>query len=158
AALKKGFNSGRMFGPRFFFCGEMGLPENGPQRPTIERRGLDTIRKPEDARAIVKHLKDNDIDCIKLDENFSGRLFSAIAQAAHGSGMKVISHSLNAADSVQWGIDGIEHMVGVAVATAASPRAKEAVGHLRLEAGHKNSALYQRMEPLQFDRLIQDLV
>src|SRR5215813_750002 len=38
AALKKGFNSGRMFGPRFFFCGEIGLPENGPQRPTIERR------------------------------------------------------------------------------------------------------------------------
>src|SRR5262249_6666807 len=100
----------------------------------------------------------NDIDCIKLDENFSGELFSAIAQAAHASGMKVISHSLNAADSVQWGIDGIEHMVGVAVATAASPRAKEAVGRLRLEAGHKNSVLYQWMEPLQFDRLIQDLV
>ena len=158
AALKKCFNSGRMFGPRYFFCGEIGLQDaNAEQRPTVERRGLDTIRKPEDAPTIVKRLKDRGIDCIKLDENFSGELFSAIARAAHASGMKVISHSLNAADSIGWGIDGVEHMVGVAVATAASPRAKEAVGRLRLEAGHKNSSLYQWMEPVEFDRLIQDL-
>jgi imidazolonepropionase-like amidohydrolase len=158
AALKKGFNSGRMFGPRYFFCGEIGLQDaNAEQRPTVERRGLDTIRKPEDAPGIVKRLKDRGIDCIKLDENFSGELFSAIARAAHAAGMKVISHSLNAADSIGWGIDGVEHMVGVAVAAAASPRAKEAVGRLRLEAGHKNSSLYQWMEPLEFDRLIQDL-
>src|SRR5262245_35144304 len=158
AALKKGFNSGRMFGPRYFFCGEIGLPSTDAERPTVERRGLDVIRKPEDAATIVKHLKDSGVDCIKLDENFSGELFSAIARAAHASGMKVISHSLNAADSIRWGIDGVEHMVGVAVATAASPRAKEAVGRLRLEAGHKNSSVYQWMEPLEFDRLIQDLV
>jgi imidazolonepropionase-like amidohydrolase len=159
AALKKGFNSGRMFGPRFFYCGDIGLPENDAEpRPAVERRGLDTIRRPEDAAAIVKRLKDSGVDCIKLDENFSAELFSAIAQAAHASGMKVIAHSLNAANSIQWGIDGIEHMVGIAVATAASPRAKEAVGRLRLEAGHKNSSLYQWMEPREFDRLIKDLV
>lgn len=159
AAIKKGFNSGRMFGPRYFFCGEMGLPGNdAEQQPTVERRSLNIIRKPEDAAAIVKRLKDSGVDCIKLDENFSGELFSAIAQAAHASGLKVISHSLNAADSIRWGIDGVEHMVGIAVATAASPRAKEAVGRLRLEAGHKNSSLYQWMEPPEFDRLIQDLV
>jgi len=159
AALKKGFNGGRMFGPRYFFCGEIDLPDTDTRlRPTVERRSLDTIRKPEDAPVIVKHLKDSGIDCIKLDENFSGELFSAIARAAHASGMKVISHSLNAADSIRWGIDGVEHMVGLAVATAASPRAKEAVGRLRLEAGHKNSSLYQWMEPMEFDRLIQDLV
>ncbi len=159
AALKKGFNSGRMFGPRYFFCGEIGLPDTDrEQRPAVERRGLDTIRKPEDAPAIVKRLKDSGVECIKLDENFSGELFSAIARAAHASGMKVISHSLNAADSIRWGIDGVEHMVGIAVATAASPRAKEAVGRMRLDAGHKNSSLYQWMEPQEFDRLIQDLV
>src|SRR5262249_45393349 len=102
AALKKGFNSGRMFGPRYFFCGEIGLPNTDAERSTVERRSLDLIRKPEDAAAIVKHLKDSGVDCIKLDENFSGELFSAIARAAHASGMKVISHSLNAADSIRW--------------------------------------------------------
>src|SRR5262249_4210702 len=77
AALKKGFNSGRMFGPRFFFCGDIGLPDTDAQkRPTVERRGLDTIRKPEEAVTIVKRLKDSGIDCIKLDENFSRELFS----------------------------------------------------------------------------------
>jgi imidazolonepropionase-like amidohydrolase len=158
-AIKKGLNSGRMAGPRFFFCGETGLPGNdAAQPPLVHRRGLDTIRKPEDAAAIVKRLKDSGVDCIKLNEEFSGELFSAMAQAAHASGLKVISHSFNAADSIRWGIDGIEHMVGIAVATAASPRAKEAVGRLHLEAGHKNSSLYQWMEPAQFDGLIQDLV
>src|SRR5215831_7206495 len=67
AALKKGFNSGRMFGPRYFFCGEIDLPDTDTRlRPTVERRSLDTIRKPEDAPAIVKRLKDSGIDCIKL--------------------------------------------------------------------------------------------
>jgi imidazolonepropionase-like amidohydrolase len=158
-AIKKGLNSGRIFGPRFFFCGETGLPEDGTeQQPAVQRRGLDTIKKPEDAAAILKRLKESGVDCIKLNENFSGELFSSIAQAAHASGLKVISHSFNAADSIRWGIDGVEHMVGIAVATAGSPRAKEAVGRLHLEAGHKNSSLYQWMEPAAFDRLIQDLV
>jgi imidazolonepropionase-like amidohydrolase len=158
-ALKKGLNSGRMVGPRYLFCGETALAGNeAAPPPSVQRRGLDTLRKPEDAPAIVKRLKDDGADCIKLNEEYSGEPFSAMAQAAHASGLKVISHSFNAADSVRWGIDGIEHMVGIAVSTAASPRAKEAVGRLQLEAGHKNSSLYQWMEPAQFDGLIQDLV
>jgi hypothetical protein len=158
-AIKKGLNSGRMFGPRFFFGGEIRLPgDEAEQQPSVQGRGLDTIRKPEDAAAIVKRLKDSGVDGMKLNENFPGELFTPIAQAAHASGLKVISHSFNAADSIRWGIDGIEHMVGIAVATAVSPQAKEAVGRLHLEAGHKNSSLYQWMEPAEFDRLIQDLV
>ena len=159
AALKKGLNSGRMVGPRFFFCGQLDVAANSvEQQRAIERRDFDLIRRPEDAASIVKRLKASGIDCIKLDETFSGELFAPIAQAAHASGMTVISHSMNVADSVRWGIDGVEHMVGIAVATAASARAKEAVGQMHLEAGHKNSALYQWMEPAEFDRLIQDLV
>ena len=158
-ALQKGFTSGRMFGPRFSFCGQLDVASNDiEQQRSIERRDFALIREPEDAVSIVKRLKDTGVDCIKLDETFSGELFSPIAQAAHASGMKVISHSMNADDSIRWGIDGVEHMVGIAVATAASPRAKEAVGRMHLEAGHKNSALYQWMEPAEFDRVIRDLV
>jgi len=157
-ALKKGFNTGRMRGPRYFYCGEIELPSEESQRPSIERRGLDIIRKPEDALPIVQRLKQNGADCIKLSESFNGETFTAIARAADAEGLNVISHSMNAADSVRWGIDGIEHMVGIAVATAQSPKAKQAVAGLRLEAGHKNSSLYQWMEPAEYDRLIHELV
>jgi amidohydrolase family protein len=161
AALKQGFNSGRMRGPRYFFCGEMGLPAEEAaesQVPSLLRRWTEVIHKPEDASGIVKRLKDAGVDCIKLNEHFSGDLFPAIARAAAAAGFRVISHSWNVTDSIRWGIGGVEHMEGIAVATATSARAKEAVGRMQLEPGHKNSALYQWMEPAEFDRIIQDLV
>jgi cytosine/adenosine deaminase-related metal-dependent hydrolase len=161
AALKQGFNSGRMRGPRYFFCGEMGLPDEEAaetQAPTVLRRWLEVIRRPEDAPAIVNRLRAAGADCIKLNERFSGQLFSAIARAAETAGLRVISHSFNVTDSISWGIGGVEHMEGIAVATATSARAREAIGRMHLEAGHKNSALYQWMDPAQFDRVIRDLV
>jgi hypothetical protein len=83
---------------------------------------------------------------------------SAIAHAGDKAGLKVVSHSLNVSDSIRWGIRGVEHMEGVAVATAVSPHNREAVARMPLEAGHKNTALYQWMEPPAFDRVIQDLI
>jgi hypothetical protein len=157
AALKRGFNSGRLRGPRYFFCGEVGLADDG-EGPAILRRGLDVIRRPEDAPAIIARLKAADVDCLKLNERFNGDLFTALARAAEGAGLRVISHSWNVTDSVRWGIGGVEHMEGIALATAMSPRAKEAIGRMQLEAGHKNSALYQWMEPAEFDRVIRDMV
>ena len=160
-ALKQGFNSGRMRGPRYFFCGEIGLPDEEAaesQAPTVLRRWLEVIRKPDDASALVSRLKEAGADCIKLNERFSGPLFSAVARAAQAAGLRVISHSFHVTDSIAWGIGGVEHMEGIAVATATSAGAKEAVGGMHLEAGHKNSALYQWMEPAQFDRVIRGLV
>jgi hypothetical protein len=161
AALKQGFNSGRMRGPRYFFCGEMRLPSEeaaASALPAVARRGLDVIRKPEDADGIVKRLKEAGVDCLKLSEQFSGDLFTPIARAARNAGLRVISHSLNVSDSIRWGIGGVEHMEGIAIASATSPPARDAVNKMHLEAGHKNSALYQWMEPAQFDRLVQELV
>jgi imidazolonepropionase-like amidohydrolase len=161
AALKRGFNSGRMRGPRYFFCGEIGLPDEEAaegQGPTVLRRWLEVIRRPDDASGLVNRLKETGADCIKLNERFSGPQFSAIARAAEAAGLRVISHSFNVTDSISWGIGGVEHMEGIAVATATSARAKEAVGRMHLEAGHKNSGLYQWMEPAQFARVIRDLV
>jgi amidohydrolase family protein/IPT/TIG domain-containing protein len=161
AALRQGFNSGRMRGPRYFFCGEIGLPSDEAaesQGPTVFRRGLDTIHKPDEAPAIVGRLKRAGVDCIKLNENFPADFFSAIARAAQDIGLRVISHSWNVSDSIRWGIGGVEHMEGIAVATAAGPRGREAVRGMHLEAGHKNSALYQWMEPAEFTRVVRELV
>jgi hypothetical protein len=161
AALKQGFNGSRMRGPRFFFCGEIGLPaDEAAERQTsaVTRRWRDVIHRPEDAPAIVSRLKNAGVDCIKLNERFNGSLFSAIAEAAQGAGLRVISHSWNVSDSIGWGIGGVEHMEGIAVATATGAQAKEAIGRMHLEAGHKNSALYQWMEPAQFDRVVRALV
>jgi hypothetical protein len=128
------------------------------QVPTVVRRGLDVIHRPEDAAAIVNRLKTAGGDCIKLNENFGGDLFPAVARAAQSAGLRVISHSWNVTDSIRWGIGGVEHMEGIAVATASSARAREAVQGMHLEAGHKNSALYQWMEPAEFERVIRELV
>ncbi|MBI1874175.1 MAG: amidohydrolase family protein [Acidobacteria bacterium] len=57
AALKQGFNSGRMRGPRYFFCGEIRLPSEEAAAnalPAVARRGLEVIRKPEEADGIVE--------------------------------------------------------------------------------------------------------
>lgn len=161
AALKQGFNSGRMRGPRYFFCGEIRLPSEEASAnalPAVARRGLDVIRKPEDADGIVKRLKQAGVDCLKLSEQFSGDLFTPVARSARNAGLRVISHSLNVSDSIRWGIGGVEHMEGIAIASATRQPAREAVQKMHLEAGHKNSALYQWMEPPEFDRLVQELV
>jgi hypothetical protein len=161
AALKQGFNSGRMRGPRYFFCGEIRLPSEDASAnalPAVARRGLGVIRKPEDADGMVKRLKEAGVDCLKLSEQFSGDLFIPLARSARNAGLRVISHSLNVSDSIRWGIGGVEHMEGIASASATRPPAREAVQHMHLEAGHKNSALYQWMEPAEFDRLVQELV
>lgn len=157
AALKQGFNSGRLRGPRYFFCGEVTLPDEA-EGPAVLRRGLDVMHRPDEAPAIVARLKAANVDCLKLNERFSGESFSALARAAARAGLRVIPHSWNVSDSVRWGIGGVEHMEGIAVATATSPRARDAVGRMHLEAGHKNSALYQWMDPAEFDRVIRDMV
>lgn len=158
AALKRGFNTGRLRGPRYFFCGEIDLPSDaGAEGPGILRRG-EIIHRPDEAPAIVGRLKGAGVDCIKLDEQFTGDLFSAIAGAARAAGLRVISHSWNVSDSVRWGIGGVEHMEGIALATATSPQARDAIGRMHLEAGHKNSALYQWMAPAEFDRVVRELV
>jgi imidazolonepropionase-like amidohydrolase len=160
-ALKRGFNDGRMPGPRFFYGGEVVLPSEEAaqnQRPAIVRRGLDVIHKAGDAPRIVKRLRDGGADSLKLNEQFDAEFFSAIARAGDQAGLRVISHSLNVTDSIRWGIRGVEHMEGVAVATARGPRARQAVAGMKLEAGHKNTPLYQWMEPESFDAVIRDLI
>ncbi|MDA2934377.1 amidohydrolase family protein [Acidobacteria bacterium AH-259-D05] len=163
SALKKGLNKGKLRGPRFYFCGGPIL-SSGPRtqawrrRPSIYTRSLVSISDPGEARRTVQALKEEGHDCVKLNENYPGEMFSAIAREAESLGMSVISHSLNALNSAEWGIDGIEHMVGIAIATISRQEGRAAVEQMTIEAGHKNSGLYPWMEPSKFDEVIQELV
>ena len=158
AAVKKGLNSGRIRGPRYFFCsgvggGGMGEQDAG-ETNSANTRALAAMKKPEDAKQAIAALKGK-IDCIKLSENTTGEYFTAIAREAHAAGMNIISHSLNALDSASWGINGIEHMTGVGISAVRSSEGRAALGEMKIEAGHKNSLLYQWMDPAAFDEMIQ---
>ena len=158
-AVKKGLNEGKIRGPRFYFCGPANFVEGGAGEtsPAIRSRGVTILRGPEDARQAVAELKEKS-DCVKLSEFITEDIFTPIAREALTAGISVISHSLNAFESARWGINGMEHMTGIALSTIRSPEGLNAVEGMNIEAGHKNSFLYQWMEPAVFDELIQVLI
>jgi hypothetical protein len=159
-AVKEALNAGRFHGPRFFFCGGPNLePDAEADLPAISRRNepFGAMTKPGDAAAIVRAVAEQS-DCLKLSEEFRGELFTPLATASKAAGLAVISHSLEAVDSANWGITGIEHMVGVAIATIRSPEGRQAVAGMRINAGHKNNLLYQLMDVDAFDAVIRHLV
>ncbi len=158
-AIKKGLNEGKIRGPRFYFCGGIAFSERGGEgsAPTVRERDLAAMRGPEDAARAVAVLKEKS-DCVKLSENQKGDLFTPIAREARAARMAVISHSLDAVESASWGITGIEHMVGPAISTIRSREGRAALAGMNIEAGHKNSLLYQWMDPAAFDEVIRALV
>ena len=158
-AVKKGLNEGKIRGPRFYFCGPANFVEGGAGEtsPAIRSRGVTVLRGPQDARQAVAELKEKS-DCVKLSEFITEDIFTPIAREARTAGISVISHSLNAFESARWGINGMEHMTGIALSTIRSPEGLNAVEGMNIEAGHKNSFLYQWMEPTVFDELVQYLI
>jgi len=162
AAVKKGLNSGKIRGPRFYYCSELevaaeGGGGEGRSAPAVAARSLATLKTPADAKRAVAVVKETS-DCIKLSEFTKGDFFAAIAREGRAAGLNVISHSLNAVESAGWGIGGMEHMTGVALSTIRSPEGRKAVEGMTIEAGHKNSFLYQWMEPAFFDEVIRHLI
>ena len=159
-ATKRGLNSGKIRGPRFYFCGDIGGTDGSTGEenlPTVEKRVLATMKSPADAREAVAKVKQS-ADCIKLREDSKGEYFTAIAREADAQGLAVIAHSLDVRDSMRWGIDGVEHMVGIGFAAMTSADGRKMFEGKHIEAGHKNSTLYQWMDPATFDSLIAEMV
>jgi hypothetical protein len=159
-ATKQGLNSGKIRGPRFYFCGDIGGTDGSTAEenlPTIEKRVVITMKSPADAHEAVAKVKEV-AECIKLREDTRGDFFTALAREADAQGLAIIAHSLDARDSIGWGIDGIEHMVGIGFATMTSPEGKKMFEGKHIEAGHKNSTLYQWMDPAAFDPLIAEML
>jgi hypothetical protein len=160
SAVKKGLNSGKIRGPRFYFCSGITIgseADGDASGGALAARNLAGVKTPADAKQAIAALKGK-TDCVKLNEDVKGDFFTAIAREAHAAGVTVISHSLNAIDSATWGIDGVEHMTGVGISAIHKPDGRQALEGMTIEAGHKNSLLYQWMEPAVFDEMIQYLV
>src|SRR2546427_5100960 len=178
SAVQKVLNSGQLVGPRYYFHGVLGGGGEGQTDPmagtnTAKMRFAANVNTPADAPKGVAALKGK-ADIITLNEDWKADYFKAVAGAAHASGLSIISHSFNALDTSDWGVDGIEHMTGVGIAAARSPEAKKAVAAMGfcthqyapileqslpcIAAGHKNSKLYQWMDTSYFDEMIQHLV
>src|SRR5438128_9967379 len=134
-AVKKGLNSGKIRGPRFYFCSgsTVGNEADGDALGgALAGRNLAGMKTEADAKQAIAALKGK-TDCVKLNEDTKGDFFTAIAREAHAAGMTVISHSLNAIDSATWGIDGVEHMTGVGISSVREAAGQKAFQGMTIE-------------------------
>jgi Amidohydrolase family len=177
-SLQKGINSGQLRAPRYYHHATLGDGSNDKNDPlagkdTAKTRVLANVTTPADAPAAVAALKGH-ADIITLGEEWKGDYFSAVSKAAHAQGLSIISHSFNALDTSDWGVDGIEHLTGVGIVATRSAEGKKAIEEMGfckkayppileqslpcIAAGHKNSLLYRWMDTSYFDEIIAHLI
>jgi len=178
AALKTGVDRGLIRAPRYYHHETLGDGGNGKTDPSAgtgsaRMRVWANVNTPDDAVKAVAALKGK-ADIITLDEDWKRDYFAAVAKAAHAQGLSIISHSFNALDTSDWGVDGIEHMTGIGIAATRSEEGKKAIAAMGfckhayppileqslpcIAAGHKNSLLYRWMDTTYFDEMIAHLV
>ena len=176
--MQKGVASGKIRAPRYYHHGTFGDGANGKTdkfagQNTARTRAYANVNSPEDAEAAVNAIVGK-VDIITLNEDWKGEIFSAVSKAAHAKSLSIISHSYNALNTSDWGVDGIEHMTGVGMAATRSEAGKAAIAQMGIcthsyaplleqslpciAAGHKNSLLYRWMDPTYFDTMIAHLV
>ena len=126
-AQKHGTHLGKIRGPRIFVAGraiggERAAPEGAPDSRTS--RGNIVVRTAEEARQAVRRKKDLGCDQIKLNEFLEFDLVNVIADEAHGLGMPVITHSVDAIRSSNAGVDSVEHIWSIGNTTILYPPAR----------------------------------
>ncbi len=156
-ALQKGLNSGKLRGPKYLFCGRIGTNEQSNYAAVAQRRLFATASSPREARRAVSAIKDNS-DCLRMGMDTEDNLYQAINLEANRAGLGVISHSYDAIHSAELGVNGIEHLEGIALATIRSEEGRAAVATMQLEEGRKHPLLYQWMEERYYDEVIDILV
>ena len=82
-AVKKGLNSGKIRGPRFYFCSGVTIgndTDGNGSGGALAGRNLATMKTPADAKQAIAALKGK-TDCVKLTEDVNGDFFTAISRA-----------------------------------------------------------------------------
>ncbi|HXF54068.1 MAG TPA: amidohydrolase family protein [Hyphomicrobiaceae bacterium] len=134
-AQKEGTALGKIKGPRIFMSGraiggERVRPEGASDSRTV--RGNIVVRTAEEARRAVRRKKEIGCDQIKLNEFLSFDLVKVIVEEAHGLGMPVITHSVDAIQSSNAGVDSIEHIWAIGNTTILYPPARMQLHNDRL--------------------------
>jgi hypothetical protein len=135
-AQKRGTELGKIRGPRIFVAGraiggERAIPEGASDSRTS--RGNITVRTAEEARQAVRKKKDLGCDQIKLNEFLDFDLVKVVADEAHSLGMGVTTHSVDAIQSSNAGVDAIEHIWSIGNTTILYPPARMRLHNDRLQ-------------------------
>jgi len=157
AATKKGLNTSALRGPRYLFCARIGSESASDQTALAQMRLFAAASAPSEVDQAISAIKAN-ADCVRQDMGTPEELFKAITREANLAGLSVIAHSFDARHSAAVGVNGIEHLEGVALATIRSPEGLRAVADMQLEEGHKHPLLYQWMEEQYYDEVINTLL
>ena len=116
--------------PRIFFAGRtVGTPTEMTLLGPVQGKG--TVTTPEEARELVRQNKQGGATFITVNENLTPDLLSAAIEQAHSMGLAVIGHEVNAANAVRAGLDGVEHMTGVAFACITDQKLIEPLSELQ---------------------------
>ena len=154
---KRASTVGSCGGPRYFFCGRIGGDAPANYVAVAQRRLFATASTPREARRAVSAIKAN-ADCVRMGMDTEDELYKTLNLEANRAGLGVISHSYDAIHSAQLGVNGIEHLEGIALSTIRSEAGQAAVDAIPLEEGHKHPLLYQWMEEKYYDEVIDILI
>ena len=134
-AQKRGTELGMIRGPRIFASGRAiggarDVPEGGSSARNI--RGNITVTTAEEARNAVRKKKDFGCDQIKLNEFLQFELVKVVVEEAHGLDMAVTTHSVDAIQSSDAGVDAIEHIWSIGNTTILYGPARDKLHNDRL--------------------------
>jgi hypothetical protein len=160
-AQKRGTQLGKIRGPRIFISGraiggEREIPEGASDSRTS--RGNITVKSAEEARQAVRRKKELGCDQIKLNEFLEFDLVKVVAEEAHGLGMGVTTHSVDAIQSSNAGVDAIEHIWSIGNTTILYPPARLALHKDRLAGLIDQEIVCSYYETENYQPIIDTLV
>jgi hypothetical protein len=126
-AQKRGTELGKIRGPRIWMSGRAiggeRVMTDAPDGRTT--RGNIVVTTPEQARKAVRRKHEIGCDVIKLNEFLPLDLVKVVVEEAHGLGMAVTTHSMDAIGSAKAGVDAIEHIWAVGTSSILYPPSRE---------------------------------
>ena len=127
-AQKRGTELGKIRGPRIFVSGRaIGGDQDAPEGLSTSKilRGHIVVNTAEAARNAVRRKKELGCDLIKVNEFLDFPLLRVVTEEAHSLGMGVTCHSVDAIQSSNAGVDGVEHIWSIGNTTILYPPARD---------------------------------
>jgi hypothetical protein len=159
-AQKEGTNLGEIRGPRIWMTGRaIGGPiEEHDAASGKVGRGNITVTTPDEVRAVLKRKKELACDLVKLNEFIDPGLAKVACDEAHKLGLPVTCHSLDAIDSVNAGVDAIEHIWAVGYSTILYVPARRRLATDRLSGKIDQEIVGAYYQTENYDRVIDAMV